>query len=137
MNVELETELLADMEDDWMRDTTTTMRILEIRERVFNTYVGGVLKRQRAAQIEWEESMLFKNPPLVPKGKGEGVSHSRDVYFETFERDKGIPMGAVIAGRRELRRCLRDEHKKPFKELKKYYSMIRVRMKVSISTRSL
>ncbi|TBU57085.1 hypothetical protein BD310DRAFT_574338 [Dichomitus squalens] len=103
------------VEDQWMHDKESDKRIVEVRDTTYQRYIAAVAARQTAARQEWEESQLLTNPRMVPGPEGESEKPSQDVYFETFYRDKGIPMGAVIAGRRELQHCLRDANKLPFK----------------------
>ncbi|KAM5542707.1 hypothetical protein V8D89_003668 [Ganoderma adspersum] len=114
-------------EDDWPRVDGGGAWLIDIKHAVWSVYTNGVRARQQAARREWEEARLLANPPMAPKRKGSGVSHGRDVRFETFDWDEGIPVKALISGRRALQHLLRDANTEPFKGLR--YDTIRVRMK--------
>lgn len=116
-------------EDDWPRVDGGGAWLIDIKHAVWSVYTNGVRARQQAARREWEEARLLANPPMAPKRKGSGVSHGRDVRFQTFDWDEGVPVRALIAGRRALQHLLRDANTEPFKGLR--YDTIRVRMKVS------
>ncbi|KAI1783417.1 hypothetical protein LXA43DRAFT_903615 [Ganoderma leucocontextum] len=114
-------------EDDWPRVDSGGAWLLDIKHAVWSVYTNGVRARQHAACREWEEARLLENQPMTPKRKGDGVSHGRDVRFQTFDWEEGIPVKALISGRRALQHFLRDANTEPFKGLG--YDTIRVRMK--------